>query len=76
MRYLETKLVNFSLMVNASTWCKPCLTVGTALYVIPFEEEWYGAEVKFIIPFFSVKTLNSSLVKDRPLSVTMLLGIS
>ena len=50
------------------------LKVCTALSASPFVAGWYGADVRYRIPFRLVNSLNSLLVKHVPLSDTIISG--
>ena len=60
--------------VPSVTFFRPRFTICTACSASPFDAGWYGADVTCLIPFFSRKVSNSSLVKQAPLSVTNISG--
>ena len=73
-RYLKRNLDNLSWTAFPGVLLSPCLTVWTACLAWPLLDGWYGAEVTCLIPFFCVKSLNSLLVNEGPLSVTIICG--
>ena len=50
------------------------LKVCTALSANPFVARWYGADVRCVIQFRLVNSLNSLLMKHEPLSDTIVPG--
>ena len=64
---LVSKLPSFDFFI-------PSLKIWTALSASPFDEKWYGAVLMCRIPFRFRKSLNSSLTKLLPLSVTNISG--
>ena len=53
---------------------KPSFTVWTALFAKPFDEGWYGAVVKCLMPFHRMNSLNSLDTNAGPLSDTRVSG--
>ena len=58
-----------------ATFFRPRLTICTVRSANPFEAGWYGAEVRWRIPFAFKNASRSSLVKQVPLSVTNVSGM-
>ena len=73
--YWKRKRASSSSMLPAVIFFNPVLRVCTACSANPFDAGWYGAVVRCLMPFMSVKWLNSLLVKTEPLSVTIVSGI-